>query len=881
MNKSASENNIQSIVLKRKKMPTSLTLSLLNSDLNENLTNEECWFSTQSPNSISSYSLQREFELIKDMKNGQKTVFFRRKWKAIVYSLIFVIRLKKKFYLSKKNGNKLKSHFKHVKNYFSSSILTQSPIKFIDSMEKSDSSCNSSGCTPKSPKSKMNKSLSTTDLRETSSKVHNFPRTACEKFYKTMSEKRPLVKSSILKKLNLKSRNLKENLRTTIESLESIDETDSYFNENSIEKIIIQSNSSPQTQINVSSVMKVASINATPAVQRSNSMKRSISLCNLEYGEIERNRNNNNKMNASAFNFVKPLTASGPYLADSLVDSNFESTTNTENSSINFHSSNREQESAIFSDMNEQSQKLPYADISLTQFNSKPSVTEIKEITDLLTELLNRSISISESRSGSSLYDTVTKSDFTDVSKTSDLMQNSTLNSFNNDLHMAAEQFIKDDIECLSSNMNKDTMSILSDVIITSNLDTFTDSKINNNNRNGSNRPNSMTLDFRRDYMENEMAKSKAESILKATSIPMCLNLILNNEEEQQTKPLKSILLTKSNSNLRSLINDLKDSNKELMVERTSKITAENECSENNKRPPSLIENNKLKYQETKRPIHLIGYDASHVFLNETSQIPLNRCLMNELKSPDKETLFENETLDEIKSPNTMSLEENIDRQPTAVDSTNTPDTKMDDSSLSASTCFTNNNSVSTNFNSDMRKNLTKRKFQDKGSGYSYDDLFYLNTTNNNAKILTPRVRLFTINLANTIISNENACKNKNAYNDANASCDKTPLIIANFSKQQRKKETFTFYSNSNLTKNVRNFSQENGSTTSIPFLLNTQQQEQNSTIKRHRRNRSNRSIRKEKISENSVPNCVKCVQNFLTLSKSLLVSVCDYIRRK
>jgi len=683
-----------------------------------------------------------------------------------------------------------------------------------------------------------------------------------------------------LKKLNLKSRNLKENLRTTIESLESIDETDSYFNENSIEKIIIQSNSSPQTQINVSSVIKVASINATPAVQRSNSMKRSISLCNIEYGEIERNRKSNNKMNTSAFTFVKPLTASGPYLADSLVDSNFETTSNTDNSSINFHSSNREQESAIFSDLNEQSQKLPYADISLTQFNSKPAVKEIKVITDLLTELLNRSISISESRSGSSLYDTVTKSDFTDVSKTSDLMQNSTLNSFNNDLHMAAEQFIKDDIECTSSNKNKDTMSILPDVIITSNLETFTDSKLNNNNFSGNNRPNSLTLDFRRDYMENVMAKSKAESILKATSIPMCLNLILNNEE-QQTKPLKSVLLTKSNSNLRSLINDLKDSNKELMVERTSEITIENECSENIKRPPSLIANNKLKYQETKRPIHLIGYDASHVFLNETSQIPLNRCLMNELKSPDKEMLFENETLGAIKSTNTIPLENNIDRQSTAVDAINTPGTKMDNSSLSASSCFTNDYSASTKFNSDMRKNLTKRKFQDNGSGYAYDDLFYLNTSSNNAKILTPRVRLFTINLANTIVSNENACKNKNANNDANVTCDKTPLIIANFTKQQRKKETFTFYSNSNLTKNVRNFSQENGSTTSIPFLLNTQQQEQNSTIKRHRRNRSNRSIRKEKLPENSVPNCVKCVQNFLTLSKSLLVSVCDYIRRK
>lgn len=838
MNKCASENNIHSITLKRKKVPTSLTLSSLCSQLNDDSVNEEYWFSNQSPSSISTFSLQNDFT------NGKRIKFFRRKWKSIVYSIIFVIRLR----MSKKNGKKLKTKIKQVKSYFSSSFITQSPIKFIDSMEKSDSSCNSSRCAPKSPKSTMSKSLSSTDLRESSSKIHSFPRTACEKFYKTLTERRPLVKSSIMKKLNLKSRNLKDNFRSTIDSLESINETDSHFNENSIQEIII----SPQSQINVSSIIKMASINATPtSVQRSNSMKRSISLCNLEYGEIEQSRNkkNSHKMNKGTF-YAKP------HSVDSLVDSNFETTTNTENSSIKY--SNREQESAIFSDLNEQSDKHHPTDSSFHQMYLKPakSLNELKVITDLLMDLLNRSISISESRSGSFLYDTVTKSDFTDVSKASDLVQNSTLNSFNTELLMASEQFIKEDVESFSSssNKNKDSMSILSDVIISSNLE------LANEDRKFKSKKNRHTSSSALDFMENERAKNKAESILKATSIPMCLNLVLNNSDEQQVKPLKSILLKKSASDLKTLIKDLKDSDDE---KKCPQETFFNDVDKYN-----LIKDNKLKYQEIKMPKHFVDFNTSHIFLDKTSEIPLNRCLMSEIDSPDKHLLITDDTI---------KLEEQAKESPTA-DSIKAPNTNVSSPSFSASPYFQNNIPTSVNFNTDTKKNSNKRKFQDAGSAYSYDDLCFVNNSIN-AKILTPRVRLFTINLANTIISNENANNSEKKTND------KTPLVIANFSKQQRKKESFTFYSNSSLNKKVKSFSPENASTTSIPFLFSSQQQleqERNTITKRRRRCQSGRSIlKKEKIGEKPLPNCVKCVQNFFTISRSLLVSVCDYIRRK
>ena len=836
MNKCASENNIHSITLKRKKVPTSLTLSSLCSQLNDDSVNEEYWFSNQSPSSISTFSVQN------DLTNGKRIKFFRRKWKSIVYSIIFVIRLR----MSKKSGKKLKTKIKQVKSYFSSSFITQSPIKFIDSMEKSDSSCNSSRCAPKSPKLTMSKSLSSTDLRESSSKIHSFPRTACEKFYKTLTERRPLVKSSIMKKLNLKSRNLKDNFRSTIDSLESINETDSHFNENSIQEIII----SPQSQINISSIIKMASINATPtSVQRSNSMKRSISLYNLEYGEIEQSRNkkSSHKMNTSAF-YAKP------HSVDSLVDSNFETTTNTENSSIKY--SNREQESAIFSDLNEQSDKHHPTDSSIHQMNSNPakSLNELKVITDLLMDLLNRSISISESRSGSFLYDTVTKSDFTDVSKASDLVQNSTLNSFNTELLMATDTFIKEDVESFSSsNKNKDTMSILSDVIIASNLE------LTNEDRKFKSKKNRHTSSSALDYMENERAKNKAESILKATSIPMCLNLVLNNSTEQQAKPLKSILLKKSVSDLKSLIKDLENSDE---GKKCPQKTFFNDVDKYN-----LIKDNKLKYQEIKVPKHFVDFNTSHIFSDKTSQIPLNRCLMSEIDSPDRHLLIKDDTI---------KLEEQAKESPTA-DSIKTPNTNVSSPSLSASPYFQNTIPTSVNFNTDTKKNSNKRKFQDAGSAYSYDDLCFVNNSVN-AKILTPRVRLFTINLANTIISNENANNSEKKTND------KTPLVIANFSKQQRKKESFTFYSNSSLNKKVTSFSPEKGSTTSIPFLFGSQQQleqERKTIAKRRRRCQSSRSIKKEKVVEKPLPNCVKCVQNFFTISRSLLVSVCDYIRRK
>ena len=186
MNKCASENNIHSITLKRKSVPTSLTISSLNSQLNEDLANEDYWLSTQSPCSISQFSLQRDYQAMNGLKSEKRMILFRRKWKHVIYSLIFVIRLRNNLETSKKNSKKIKFKIKQVKSYFSSSILTQSPIQFIDSMEKSDSSCNSSRCTPKSPRSPklttMSKSLSSTDLRETSSKIHSFPRAACEKF---------------------------------------------------------------------------------------------------------------------------------------------------------------------------------------------------------------------------------------------------------------------------------------------------------------------------------------------------------------------------------------------------------------------------------------------------------------------------------------------------------------------------------------------------------------------------------------------------------------------------------------------------------------------------------------------------------------------------
>ena len=139
-------------------------------------------------------------------------------------------------------------------------------------------------------------------------------------------------------------------------------------------------------------------------------------------------------------------------------------------------------------------------------------------------------------------------------------------------------------------------------------------------------------------------------------------------------------------------------------------------------------------------------------------------------------------------------------------------------------------------------KNEEKREFQDPGSAFVYAHI------SPPSKLVTPRVCLFSVNLAQT-----------DGKNDETSSCptttttEHTPLIIANFSKEKRLKEAF-------------NQEEETGVNEAETIDM---------------RKRGTTKKKGPKGIERSAPNCVKCVQNFFALSKSLFVSMCEYIRRR
>ena len=378
MNKYASETNISGL-----DQPDSLAADDLvaNTRVAHSVPSRDLWFSSQSTNSISNVSLLKDFTQLAERKSEAKSLFYRRKWKRIAYSLVFVARLRLLVCASSRSrssSGKLKANLSQIRRYFSSSTLTESPIEYIDD-QSSD---------PSTRKNSM-KSSSSMDL--SAANYQNSPR-AYSKFYKSLTDKRPLFKSSILKKLGLKSRNLlKENFRQIDEETTTAEET------RPLSPVRVN-------RINVAPIMKVASINASYAEEAA--MKRSISLGNLEFGEIERHRNN--LATNSYGGYEKPLTpvcnaeetletpTYGPKTAPA---------PNCANESLN---------------------KQPEAIIAAP--TATKSLAELRIITDLLAELLSKSVSISESRTSSML------DEFTDVSKTSDLIENSTGYSFSTEL---------------------------------------------------------------------------------------------------------------------------------------------------------------------------------------------------------------------------------------------------------------------------------------------------------------------------------------------------------------------------------------------------------------------------------------------------------------
>jgi hypothetical protein len=109
-----------------------------------------------------------------------------------------------------------------------------------------------------------------------------------------------------------------------------------------------------------------------------------------------------------------------------------------------------------------------------------------------------------------------------------------------------------------------------------------------------------------------------------------------------------------------------------------------------------------------------------------------------------------------------------------------------------------------------------------------------------------------------------------------------TPLIIANFSNQQRKKEAFTFFSasdsfnKSNAQAQLPPQFNEIDLTGSIPFVGKQKSKLENNEVKV-----KFFSSRKPENQDDSVPSCIKCVHNFFSITKSFFVSLFDFIRAK